>query len=177
MKYIPARKKIKSLSQLKKIARELHAQGKSIVFTNGVFDIPHAGHVRLLEKCKSLGDIVIVALNSDESTRRLKGKDRPLNSLPVRAELIAAFASVDFVTWFEEDQPLKAILAVHPDVLVKGGDYKLTEIVGMPEVRSWGGKVIRFKPVQGQSTTGLLKKVKQIPTIEKKKHKDKRFCS
>ncbi len=165
------------MTSLKRELKSLQAQGNKVVFTNGVFDILHVGHVRLMEFCKQQGDILVVALNSDDSVKRLKGPDRPLNPLPVRAELMAALESVDFVTWYEEDQPLNAILALRPEVLVKGGDYKLTEIVGMPEVKSWGGKTLRFKPVEGQSTTGLLKKAHSMQKPDKKKHKDKRFCS
>jgi D-beta-D-heptose 7-phosphate kinase/D-beta-D-heptose 1-phosphate adenosyltransferase len=177
MEWKPARKKVKALKNLAKELKPLHEAGKKVVFTNGVFDILHVGHVRLMEFCKKQGDILVVALNSDESVKRLKGPDRPLNALLVRAELMAALETVDYVTWYEEDQPLNAILAVRPDVLVKGGDYKLTEIVGMPEVKSWGGKTLRFKPVAGQSTTGLLKKAHSMKKLDKKKHKDKRFCS
>ena len=177
MKIISARKKIKTAESLVKILQDLQCQGNKIVFTNGVFDILHVGHVRLMEFCRSKGDIVVVALNSDESVKRLKGPERPLNPLPVRAELMAALDGVDYVTWFAEDQPLEIIKSLHPDVLVKGGDYQLTEIVGNEEVHGWGGKVLRFKPVDGQSTTGMMKKIKAIDTPDKKKHADKRFCS
>ncbi len=168
MEFISTRRKIKSPNRLKPILRRLQAGGKKVVFTNGVFDILHVGHVRLLEQSKRQGDILVVALNTDESVKRLKGPERPLNTLEKRAELMAALACVDFVTWFEEDTPLEVFVHLRPDILVKGGDYKVSEIVGAREVKSWGGRVVRIKLVEGQSTTGLLKRVKKLGTVEKK---------
>ena len=108
------------------------------MFTNGVFDILHIGHIRYLEKAKSLGHILVVAINTDSSVKRLKGNHRPLIPQNERAELVAALDCVDYVTLFSEDTPLETIVALHPDILVKGGDYRLTEIVGTEEVKSWG---------------------------------------
>jgi D-beta-D-heptose 7-phosphate kinase/D-beta-D-heptose 1-phosphate adenosyltransferase len=132
------------------------AEEKRVVFTNGCFDILHAGHVHCLEKAKSFGDRLVVGLNSDSSVRRLKGPDRPLNAEAFRAMVLAALSTVDLVVLFEEETPLNLIRAVKPDVLVKGGDYRLQDIVGGEETASWGGKVIVVPSFEGLSTTGIL---------------------
>ena len=131
---------------------------QKVVFTNGCFDLIHKGHVRYLQKARSLGDLLVVALNSDESVRRLKGASRPINSLPDRLEVLAALECVDYVTWFEEDTPLELIVRLHPDYLVKGGDWRPSDIVGSSEVLSWGGKVRSLPFVSGYSTTRLIEK-------------------
>ena len=159
MKLIPARKKIKSIPLLKKEILSLQKQGKKVVFTNGVFDILHIGHIRYLEKARAMGDILVVALNTDSSVKRLKGKHRPLVSQRERTELVASLDSVDYVTLFAEDTPLKTIVALHPDIIIKGGDYQLSEIVGMKEVKGWGGKVKRIPLVKGYSTTQFINRV------------------
>lgn len=155
-----SREKIQSLKALEKkiAARALH--GKTIVFTNGCFDLLHAGHVHYLEHAKKLGDILIVALNSDASVRRLKGPERPINRLEDRAKVIAALASVDFVTAFTEDTPLRAILALKPHWIVKGGDWKVAQIVGSKEARAWGGKAKSLPFVTGKSTTALIRRAR-----------------
>lgn len=140
-------------------ARKL-GRGKRLVFTNGCFDLLHKGHVTYLERARAQGDALVVALNSDASVRRLKGTGRPLNSLADRAEVIAALEAVDFVTWFSEDTPLKTILKIRPDVLVKGGDWKADQIVGGREVKTWGGKVKSLTFVPGRSTTKLIQKAR-----------------
>jgi rfaE bifunctional protein nucleotidyltransferase chain/domain len=132
-----------------------------VVFTNGCFDLLHKGHVTYLERARAQGDLLVVALNSDESVKRLKGADRPLNTLADRLEVMAALECVDFVTWFEEDTPLDAILTIKPKVLVKGGDWKVDQIVGGKEVLSWGGKVKSLTYVQGKSTTEIIAKAKK----------------
>lgn len=129
---------------------------RKVVFTNGCFDLLHKGHVTYLERARALGDILIVAVNSDESVKKLKGDDRPLNTLADRLEVIAALECVDYVTWFEEDTPLNTILTIKPTLLVKGGDWKVDQIVGSKEVLDWGGKVKSLTYVQGKSTTQII---------------------
>lgn len=134
----------------------LRASGKKLVFTNGCFDILHAGHVMLLKKARSFGDFLLVGLNSDESVRRLKGEGRPVNGEADRAAVLEALRAVDRVAFFEEDTPLELIRAVRPDVLVKGSDYGEGMIAGEPEVLSWGGAVRRVELLPGRSTTAML---------------------
>lgn len=131
-----------------------------MVFTNGCFDLIHKGHVTYLEKAKNLGDVLVVALNSDISVQRLKGPTRPINPLKDRLEVIAALESVDYVTWFGEDTPLNLIQLLRPKILVKGGDWKLDQVVGAEEVLGWGGKVKLISFVPGRSTTGMIARVK-----------------
>ena len=138
--------------------RKLQAAGKKVVFTNGCFDILHSGHVDLLRRARDLGDALVVAINSDGSVGRIKGRGRPIIPERERAELLDAFEMVDFVCWFEEDTPLEAILAIRPDVLVKGSDWT-DNIVGQPEVEGWGGKVLALSLVDGHSTTGIVERV------------------
>jgi len=149
---------IVSLKRLKKIVKSLKQQGKKIVFTNGCFDIIHKGHIVLLKKAKKLGDILIVGLNTDSSIKRIKGKDRPVNPQNVRAEILDSIKYVDYVVLFDEDTPYKLISELKPDIVVKGKDYKLKEVVG------WGivPKVVRVDLVEGFSTTGLIKKIKNM---------------
>lgn len=131
--------------------------GKKIVFTNGCFDILHAGHISVLEFSRAKGDILVVGLNSDASVRRLKGPTRPVNKETDRALVLAALQAVDAVCIFPEDTPYNLIKLVRPDVLVKGGDYKPNEIVG----REFAKKVVRFALLKGRSTTNIIKKVQQ----------------
>ena len=134
---------------------------RPLVFTNGVFDILHRGHVTYLAEASALGASLVVALNSDASVRRLgKGADRPLNALADRAAVIAALQSVALVTWFEEDTPLARILECRPDHLVKGGDWTADRIVGAAEVQGWGGKVHSIPFRHERSTTKLLEKIR-----------------
>ena len=137
---------------------KLQSGGKSVVFTNGCFDILHSGHIDLLRKARAVGDILVVAINSDNSVARIKGPERPIIPQHERAELLDALETVDFVCWFEEDTPLQAILTIHPDVLVKGADWT-DNIVGQREVEGWGGKVFGLPLVEGQSTTGIVERV------------------
>jgi len=138
------------------LARLLSRRGKKkVVFANGCFDILHAGHVKLLSRAKSKGDRLVVALNSDRSVRRLKGAGRPLVPQSERAQVIAALSCVDYVTIFDEATPLETIRILKPDVLVKGADYKISEIVGRGDVK----KVVRIPLVKGISTTGLVRKI------------------
>ena len=150
-----AKDKIFGPRQLKKFVEAARKKGKKIVFTNGCFDILHAGHVSILEFSRSKGDVLVVGLNSDASVKRLKGPTRPVNTQDDRALVLAALESVDAVSVFEEDTPYNLIKLIQPDVLVKGGDYKLTGIVG----REFAKKVVRFKLLKGRSTTNIIKKV------------------
>jgi rfaE bifunctional protein nucleotidyltransferase chain/domain len=144
------------------LATRLVALARPLVFTNGVFDILHRGHVTYLAQARSLGASLIVALNSDASAKRLgKGDDRPINTLADRAAVIAALASSSLVTWFDENTPLKLILACRPEVLVKGGDWKESDIVGAGEVKSWGGSVRSIPFEFHTSTTATLDKIRK----------------
>lgn len=136
--------------------------GKTIAFTNGCFDILHQGHIASLSDAAREADILIVGLNSDHSTQRLKGPGRPVNDQHARATVIAALLMVDAVTLFDEDTPLELINAIRPDVLVKGGDYTLEQIVGAKEVMSWGGRVVINPIVPGFSTTAILEKINKL---------------
>ena len=134
---------------------------RRVVFTNGVFDVLHTGHVALLEAARSEGDVLIVGINRDASARRLgKGPDRPVVPEAERARLVAALAAVDCVVLFAEDTPLELIRKLHPDVLVKGADYAPDAIVGANDVEGWGGRVVRVPLVKDKSTTGLLERLR-----------------
>jgi rfaE bifunctional protein nucleotidyltransferase chain/domain len=139
-------------------ARRLQSAGKKVVFTNGCFDVLHPGHLHLLTHARSLGDALVVAINGDDSVRRLKGPNRPVFPESERAEILSALNAVDYVCTFNEDTPLEAILAIRPDVLVKGADWA-DNIVGSKEVEGWGGKVVALPLMQGQSTTGIIERV------------------
>lgn len=135
---------------------------RPLVFTNGCFDILHRGHVTYLAQARALGASLVVALNTDESVRRLgKGADRPINVLQDRAAVVAALAAVDLVTWFDADTPLALIVALRPDVLVKGGDWPEERIVGAAEVRAWGGRVVSLPIVHERSTTDLIERIRK----------------
>lgn len=143
------------------LALPLTGLPRPLVFSNGVFDILHRGHVTYLAQARALGASLVVALNSDASVRRLgKGDERPLNALPDRLAVVAALESVDLVTWFDADTPLELILRCRPEVLVKGGDWPLDQIVGAAEVRSWGGSVHAIAFQHQRSTTRLVEKIR-----------------
>ena len=139
----------------------LRAAGKRLVFTNGVFDLLHVGHVRYLSQARALGDALVVAINSDRSVRELKGPERPVFDQDERAEILAALRDVNYVVVFDDISPREAIKKLLPDVLVKGGDYQLDEIHGREEVEAAGGEVISLPFVPGSSTTSLLERMKQ----------------
>ena len=144
-----------------KFARRANRIARPMVFTNGVFDILHRGHVTYLAQARALGESLVVALNSDASARRLgKGADRPVNALADRVAVVAALESVSMVTWFDEDTPLERILACRPDHLVKGGDWPVDRIVGAKEVAGWGGKVHSIPFLHQASTTRLLERIR-----------------
>ena len=145
--------------ELKEIIEKLKGEGKKIVFTNGCFDIIHPGHVSYLTEAKDLGDVLLVALNTDESVSRLKGPSRPLNSLEDRSIVMNALKPVDLVTSFHEDTPLEIISEIYPDLLVKGGDYEPEQVVGKDIVESNGGKLVLIQFVDGKSTTRIIEKM------------------
>ena len=151
-----ARDKVLSGVAAAAFARACRRRGEKLVFTNGCFDLLHVGHTRSLEEARSLGDRLIVALNRDASVRRLKGPTRPLVPERRRAEVLASLACVDAVVLFGERTPLRLIRALQPDVLAKGGDWKLEEIVGREEVEGGGGRVARLRVVRGASTSALI---------------------
>ena len=146
---------------IRKIA-QWRALGKTVSFTNGCFDILHRGHIFSLSQAAQEADYLIVGLNSDASTKRLKGKERPVNDEESRAQLLSALVMVDIIVLFEEDTPLELIKALLPDVLVKGGDYKVEQIAGSKEVIANGGRVVINPIVEGFSTTGLIDKITRL---------------
>ena len=154
--------KLKDKQSLEKIIIGLHSKGKKVVFTNGCFDILHYGHAKYLEQAKAKADILVVAVNSDGSVRKLKGQARPLFSQKFRAKMVAALESVDYVVIFSEETPLEIIKSLKPDVLVKGGDWKEDKIVGADFVKSCGGRVSSIKFVPGFSTTNIIRKIAKI---------------
>ena len=143
--------------------RQQQNAGRRVVFTNGVFDILHPGHVRYLREARSLGDLLIVGLNADASVRRNKGPERPINSEQDRAEIVAALECVDAVVIFDEDTPAEIIEAVQPDVLVKGADWAEDAIVGRDTVEARGGRVVRVAIEKGFSTTSIVDKIRSLP--------------
>ncbi len=152
--------KLKSTPSLSKVLLRLRSKGQKVVFTNGCFDILHPGHVSYLEKASRMGDVLVVGLNSDASVRAIKGKDRPINKERDRAYVLSALSFVDYVTIFGEDTPELIIKKLKPDVLVKGGDWKIKDIVGGDFVKSRGGRVVSIKFLKGYSTSSLIKKLR-----------------
>ena len=153
--------KIKNAPELKKKLLRLKAQGKTIVFTNGCFDLLHYGHVKYLEEAKGKGDYLVVAINSDASIRKIKGKRRPIVAEKDRLRIIAALESVDYVLLFNAETPLKIIKSLKPDILIKGRDWNKNNIIGSDNVLSCGGKVLTIKLAKGRSTTNLIRKIAQ----------------
>jgi len=151
--------KVFSLDDLVQIRRRLKRQGKKVVFTNGCFDLLHAGHIRLFREAAGMGDCLIVALNSDTSVRRLKGPTRPIFPLPERFEILSAVEDIDYLVSFPETTPRKIIAALLPDVLVKGGDWGPDEIIGRAEVEGAGGRVARVRFVEGHSTSSIIRRI------------------
>ncbi|MGZ3773668.1 MAG: D-glycero-beta-D-manno-heptose 1-phosphate adenylyltransferase [Pseudobdellovibrionaceae bacterium] len=150
---------VRNFENIESSLASLRSQGKKIVFTNGCFDLLHIGHVRYLQEARSLGDVLVVGVNSDESVKRLKGPTRPVQNESDRAEILAALEAVSFTVVFTEDTPENLIHKVRPDILVKGGDWKIDQIVGAPFVLSNGGKVMSLQFVDGKSTTKIIEKV------------------
>ncbi len=163
MKQINAiQNKIYTLSDLKAVVNGWRLKGKTISFTNGCFDILHDGHIFSLSQAAKEADILIVGVNSDASTKRLKGNERPVNNEQSRSLILASLTIVDAVVIFEEDTPLNLISTLLPDVLVKGGDYTIEQIVGAKDVIANGGNVIINPIVQGFSTTGIIEKIRKL---------------
>ena len=148
-------------AKLAPVLKNLQNQGQKAVFTNGVFDLLHLGHVTYLQEARKRGDLLVVGLNSDASVRRIKGPLKPLLPLEERAEMLLALSCVDYTTFFEEDNPYNIIKILRPDVLVKGGDWAIDKIIGGDLVQSWGGKVLNIPVVEGRSTTNLIQMVRE----------------
>jgi D-beta-D-heptose 7-phosphate kinase/D-beta-D-heptose 1-phosphate adenosyltransferase len=153
--------KLRSLSQLMVEVASRRRDGQKVVFTNGVFDLLHTGHISLLEKSRQQGDMLIVAVNTDASVKRLKGPERPINTEIDRAMVLGALTCVDAVVLFEQDTPLELIRAVKPDVLIKGADYSKDKVVGADVVEAAGGKVVLIELVKDRSTTGTIGRMKK----------------
>jgi rfaE bifunctional protein nucleotidyltransferase chain/domain len=153
------REKIQTTQALRPLLDILRSAGNKIVFTNGCFDLIHTGHTRYLAKAKSLGDILVVGVNSDSSVRLIKGDKRPINAEEDRIETLAALESVDFVVLFNEPDPHRVISELLPDVLVKGGDWPIDKIIGRDIVESRGGTVISAGYIEGASTTGIIENI------------------
>ena len=154
--------KIKKISELKTIVESLKKQNKKIVTTNGVFDILHIGHIRYLKEAKKLGGTLIVAINSDSSTKKIKGPKRPLNNENDRAEALASLGCVDYVTIFNEKDPVKTLEKIKPDIHVKGSDYKISQIIEKNVVEKNHGKIALIPEVKGYSTTDLIKRIAEL---------------
>ena len=153
--------RVLSQAETGEFVRQQRADGRTVVFTNGVFDILHPGHVRYLQDARALGDLLIVGLNADASVRRNKGPDRPINSEAERAEILAALACVDAVVLFEEDTPDAIVQLVQPDILVKGADWPADQIVGRDTVEARGGRVVLMPVEPGHSTSAIINRVRR----------------
>lgn len=154
--------KRKSLVDAEAILEKWKAENQKIAFTNGCFDLLHPGHMDYLSKARDLGDILVVGLNSDQSVQRLKGPQRPIQNQDTRAMMLAALAFVDLIVLFDEDTPIQLIDTLKPDILIKGGDYSISTVVGAKEVLSNGGKVEIIPFLEGYSTTKLIEKIKTL---------------
>ena len=152
---------IKTREEIKKIRVQLKSEGKKVVFTNGVFDLIHSGHVDYLVKAKEMGDVLILALNTDSSVKRIKGNKRPILEQNERAFIVSNLKPVDYVTFFEEDTPAEIISDLIPDVLVKGADWAIDKIVGREIVEANGGEVKNIKFINEQSTSKIIKIIKE----------------
>lgn len=151
--------KIQNLKSLVEKRAVLRSEKRTAVFTNGCFDLIHSGHIHLFEKAKSLGDVLMVAVNDDESVKKIKGPSRPIFPLAERLEILEAIRHIDYLLPFSEDTPQRVISALLPDVLVKGGDWKLEEVVGRQEVEDAGGSVVLVPFLEAQSTSRLLSRI------------------
>ena len=153
------KQKVKARRELLRIIKDLKAEGKRIAFTNGCFDLLHIGHVRYLEEAKALGDVLVVGVNSDASVRKLKGPKRPILPEAERAEILSGLGCVDYITLFDEMDPLKLIASLRPNVLVKGGDWTKEQTVGKEVVERSGGEVVIIPFVKGASTSNLIETI------------------
>jgi len=154
--------KLKTLKEIRRIIKRLKQKNKKVVFTNGCFDILHYGHIKYLEKCKRLGNVLVIGLNSDASVRKIKEKNRPIKTQKERAAILSALEFVDYITIFDAPTPEKLIRAITPDVLVKGGDWRKKNIVGSDHVKTAGGHVVTVPFVKGFSTSGIISKIKKL---------------
>lgn len=159
MKVSLAKSRVLAQPDARRLVERLRTEGRRIVFTNGVYDLLHPGHIRYLQRARSLGDALIVGVNADASVRRIKGPSRPINPEAERAEVIAALACVDAAVIFDEDTPAAIVRLVQPDVLVKGADWPADQIVGRDTVEARGGRVVLVPVEQGYSTTALLERI------------------
>ncbi len=157
---IDAAARVLSQPDAARLAERARNAGRRVVFTNGVFDLLHPGHVRYLQDARALGDLLIVGLNADDSVRRNKGPERPINPEHERAEVLAALACVDAVVVFHEDTPADIVRLIQPDVLVKGADWAADKIVGRDTVEARGGRVVRIPVAEGYSTTSILERIR-----------------
>jgi rfaE bifunctional protein nucleotidyltransferase chain/domain len=148
-------------SEIDDLLKKLKEQGKTIVTTNGCFDILHVGHVRYLEKAKSFGDVLIVALNSDKSVKSIKGESRPINNENDRAEVLSGLKSVDYVVLFDEDSPIDLLLQIKPDVHTKGADYTIESLPEAKGIMDAGGRIEFISFVEGKSTTSIIEKMRK----------------
>ena len=162
---VNSRNKILEINSFLEMVSRWKQAGSKIVFTNGCFDILHPGHVDLLEKAKNLGDKLVIGLNTDQSVSRIKGDLRPINDENFRSQMMASLECVDLITLFDEDTPISLINKIQPDILVKGSDYEIEEIVGSKEVISYGGKVKTISLLPGYSTTSLIDKINRKTKI------------
>ena len=151
-----------SIAEGARLAERLRAEGQRVVFTNGVFDLLHPGHIRYLQHARSLGDALIVGLNADASVRRNKGPERPINTEQERAEVLEALECVDAVVLFEQETPAEIIKAIQPDILVRGADWEEDAIVGRDTVEARGGRVVRVPIEKGFSTTEIIRKARSV---------------
>ena len=154
------------LEDLIKIRKKLKREGKKVVFTNGCFDLLHKGHIHLFREAKKQGDVLIVAVNEDASISKFKGRGRPIFSLEERLEILEAIEEIDYLVSFSEETPQKIISLLLPDVLVKGGDWKLEEVVGKEEVEKTGGKVVLVPYIRGYSTSAIISKILHSAAVQ-----------
>jgi rfaE bifunctional protein nucleotidyltransferase chain/domain len=155
-------RKVLSIAEAEAFAWRLRQSSRTVVFTNGVFDLLHPGHIRYLQDARREGDVLIVAVNSDRSVRAIKGPTRPLNPEHERAEVVSALACVDAVVVFDEDTPREIIRRLQPDVLVKGADWAADAIVGRETVEARGGRVVRIPLAEGYSTSAIIEKIRRV---------------
>lgn len=160
--------KVYSREKLKKELDRHRTRGDNIIFTNGCFDILHVGHTRYLREAKKLGDVLVLALNSDSSVRAIKGERRPLIPEDERADVVSSLESVDYVTIFDEHTPLELIEYLKPDIIVKGGDWSEENVVGRESVKRRGGKIVIIPAIKGASTTNIIEKVRSVWNCDKK---------
>jgi rfaE bifunctional protein nucleotidyltransferase chain/domain len=163
----PIASKLISIEDLAVVRRRLRSSGKKVAFTNGCFDLLHSGHILTINKAKEAGDVLIVAINSDESVHRIKGYGRPVIPENERREILAAMSAVDYVIVFDEPDPERIIGLILPDALVKGGDWGENEIVGRETVERNGGIVVRVPPLKGRSSTNIISKILNAPALRR----------